>query len=69
MFDNYIVYSESYEILSNFKQKVLISFFSNLGQLGTQIVKRLKNDKVKTHIPVLDIAKNKSVLGIAEIRP
>ena len=49
--------------------KALKSFFSNLGKLGTQIVKRLKNDKVNKHIPVLDIAKNKSVLGKAEIRP
>ena len=47
------------------------AFISNLDQLGTKIVKRLKNNKVNKHIPVLDIAKNKSALisGIAEIRP
>ena len=52
-------------------KKVLKSTFSNLGQLGSKLVKRYLFYKVNKHIPVLDIAKNKSVLisGIAEIRP
>ena len=35
------------------------------------MVKHLKTDKVNKHIPVLDIAKNKSALisGIADLRP
>ena len=54
-----------------FFKKVLKPFFSNLGQLGTKLVKRLKNNEVNKHIPVLDIATNKSapMSGIAEIRP
>ena len=54
-----------FNLLSNSTKNHL---FSNLGQLGTKIVKRLKNDEVNKHIPVLDIAKNKSPLisGIAK---
>ena len=52
---NFSVYSESYVIITNFKNSNI--FFSNLGQLGTKIVKRLKNDKCNKHIPVLDIVK------------
>ena len=53
------------------KMKLFNQLFSVLGQLGTKLVKTLFFYKVNKHIPVLDIAKNKSVLisGIAEIRP
>ena len=43
----------------------------SVSSQAPNIVKSLKNDEVSKHIPVLDIAKNKSALisGIAEIRP
>ena len=60
-------------IIRNFillKKKSKIIFFSNLGQLGIKTVNGFKNDKVNKHIPILDIAKNKSahISGIAEFR-
>ena len=44
---------------------------SNLGQLGTKIVKRLTKDQVNKHIPVLHVAKITSALisCLAEIQP
>ena len=39
----YLVYAESYKILTNLKKMYYNQLFSNLGQLGTKIVKRLKN--------------------------
>ena len=39
-------------------------FFSNIGHLGTKIVKRSKNDAVNKHVPVLNIVKNKSALNL-----
>ena len=52
-------------------KKVLKSTFFKPWPAGNQLVKRYFFYKVNKHIPVLDIAKNKSVLisGIAEIRP
>ena len=65
-----LVYSESHEILTNFKKSTKTNFFQTLASWEPNC-KTLKNDAVNKHIPVLDIAKNKSALisGIAEIRP
>ena len=52
--------------------KVLKQTFFKPWSAGNQNSKTFKkNDEVNNHIPVLDIAKNKSALisGIAEIRP
>ena len=60
-----------YEILTNLK-KVIKSTFFKPWSAGNQNCKTFKKtDKVSKHIPVLDIAKNKSALisGIAKIRP
>ena len=58
-------------MLFNFKKSHKINFFKSWSA-GNQNSKTFKKtDKVNKHIPVLDIAKNKSALtsGIAEIRP
>ena len=68
----YFVYLESYESLTNFKKKVIKSTFFKPWSAGNQnSITFKKTDKVNKHIPVLDIAKNKSafISGIAEIRP
>ena len=60
-------------IIQNFiyyKNVLKLTFFQP-WPAGNQKSKSLKKDQVNKHIPVLDIAKNKSALisGIAEIRP
>ena len=68
-FDNWFAqnHAKFYLTLKKYQNQL----FSNLGQLGTKSSKTFKKYKINKHIPVLDIAKNKSALisGIAEIRP
>ena len=45
----YLVYSESYEILANFKS-TKIKFFFTYWPAGNENSKKLKNDKVNKHI-------------------
>ena len=68
-FDNWFTKNHTKFYLT-FK-KVLKSTFFKPWPAGNQTSKTLKNYKVNKHIPLLDIAKNKSVFisGIVEIRP